>query len=121
MTELEFVAKYGVLCAEMSEYWDGDTATGKEADDYNLAQRWLREDDSGLPLKYNIATLRTFIVEARDVLSHFDECAPYVQAELNLGRTNTPEKSRAWLEKMIPIWEEVLRQVEEKWRSEGGT
>lgn len=120
MNREKFSEKYGTIISEMTEYWDSDEATGREVDDFNLAQRWLIEQ-YGLPLSSNIAHLRSIIPEAREILDQFDMCAPFVIEHLNLGRTNTPKTARALLEKMIPIWEAVLTKVELKWREQGGS
>lgn len=119
MNRKDFLRRYNSLVAEMSEYWESDEATGKGSDDIKLAQRWLEPHDD-LSLQYNIATLSSVIAGGRDVLAHFDDCAPFVVEALNLGRTRSHENARAWLQRMIPIWETVLKEVEARFRARGG-
>lgn len=124
MNQDEFDRLYGGLAAEMTNYWDHDEATGREEDDWKVAQLWLNyvhpEKSRFWELTRKVNGLKHIIDEAREALANLDECAPWGIAALNLGRINTPAQLKAWLEKMIPIWEEVRAKVEVKWREHGG-
>lgn len=125
MNREEFMKKYPSLAPEMTNYWDHDEATGRDEDDWKLAQlrlSYIHPEKFRLwELTGKVNTLRHIIMEAHEVLANIDECAPAAIEQLNLGRINTPAKMKAWLEKMIPIWEEVHIKIEANWREHGGS
>ena len=100
------------LIGELYEYRDGS-----EADDAIVAERWLKEPFK-LGIRSNIETLKAIIIEARDVLDHFDEQKEAFRKEANRGMLAEPDKAKAWLEKMIPVWEGIQRKLELRLKGE---
>lgn len=110
MDQKEFFEKHNSLICELYEYRDGN-----ESDDAIIAARWL-EEPFKLGIESNIETLKAIIDEAQDVAKHFDQQHKAFRKEANRVLIADPEKAKAWLEKMIPIWRDILGQLELKRR-----
>lgn len=110
MDKIEFLETHRSLIGELYEYRDAT-----DSDDAIIAARWL-EEPFKLGIESNIETVKAIIDEAQNVASHFDQQQEAFRLEANRVLIDDPGKAKAWLEKMIPIWRDILGKLESKRR-----
>lgn len=105
MTIHDFVAKYPTLSAELYEYREVPLA-----EDASVAERLgTAPFENGLDAR--IETVQAIVEQAKTALAAFPAEAADFRRAANRKLLADPATARAWLERMIPIWERVADRL----------
>lgn len=108
MNEAAFSKKYHVLAPALYEFQHPDGRT-----DEQIAELQLRNEGQN-PLEYRIADVEALIEQSRRLLADFDSDGAAFAEVTNRTALRSPDAAKAWLERMLSVWERVLIQLKQK-------
>jgi hypothetical protein len=107
----DFIKKYPSLVGELEDYQGA-----KPGDDEKIAARWLREPFPN-GLESQLATAVAVVAQAKALLKDFARDGGAFAEATNRHSLKDPAHARAWLEKMLLLWEHAARRLEEMKRA----